>query len=89
MGGNTATLITITKESTSCRPLHYTNHAGRARDQVGHQPIKVSHQPDKALPADGLTKVLQGTALKKTRIQLTRRNGHDDQEELEMHAREW
>ena len=65
MGDNTATVITITKEITSWRSRHYAYQAGWARDQVATQPIRVSHLPGKELPADGLTKVLQGTALKK------------------------
>ena len=66
MGDNTATVITITKEITSWRSRHYANQASWARDQVANQPIRVSYLRGKDLPADGLTKVLQGTALKKT-----------------------
>ena len=89
MGDNTATVITITKEITSWRSRHYANQAGWARDEVGHQPIRVSHLAGKDLPADGLTKVVQGIALKKTRIQLTLRNGKEDQNELLTYAKDW
>ena len=89
MGDNTATVITITKEITSWRSRHYAYQAGWARDQVAYQPIRVSHLPGIELPADGLTKVLQGTALKKTRIQLTLRNGKEDESDLQQYARNW
>ena len=89
MGDNTATVITITKESSSWRSRHYSYQAGWARHQVTSLPIKVSHLPGIDLPADGLTTVLQGTALKKTRVQLTLRNGNETQTELSLHARAW
>ena len=89
MGDNTATVITITKEITSWRSRHYAYQAGWARDQVLNQPIKVSHLPGVDLPSDGLTKVLQGTALRKARIQLTLRSGKDGAEELRLCARNW
>ena len=89
MGDNTATVITITKEISSWRSRHYSYQAGWARDQVTSLPIKVSHLPGIDLPADGLTKVLQGTALKKTRVQLTLRNGKETQTELSLHERNW
>ena len=81
MGDNTATVTTITKEITSWRTRHYANYAGWSRDQVTHYPIRVSHLPGAELPAGGLTKVLQGMALRKTRIQLTLRNGKEDESE--------
>ena len=89
MGDNTATVITITKEITSWRSRHYAYQAGWARDQVAYQPIHVSHLHGVELPADGLTKVLQGTALKKTRIQLTLRNGKEDESDLQQYSRNW
>ena len=82
-------MITITKEITSWRSRHYAYQAGWARDQVATQPIRVSYLPGKDLPADGLTKVLQGTALKKTRLQLTLRDGKEDVDDLQLHARDW
>ena len=89
MGDNAATVITITKEITSWRSRHYAYQAGWARDQVAWQPIQVSHLPGTDLPADGLTKVLQGVALKKTRIQLTLRNGKEDDNDLQQYSRKW
>ena len=89
MGDNTATVITITKEITPWRSRHYANQASWARDQVANQPIRVSYMWGKDLPADGLTKVLQCTALKKTRMQLTLRNGQSDKEELKLYACGW
>ena len=89
LGDNTATVITITKEITSWRSRHYACQAGWARDQVLNQPIKVSPLPGVDLPADGLTKVLQGTALRKTRIQLTLRNGKEDAEDLRLWTHNW
>ena len=89
MGDNTATVITITKEITSWRTRHYANYAGWSRDQVTYYPIKVSHLPGADLPADGLTKVLQGVALRKVRIQLTLRNGKEDESDLQLYSRNW
>ena len=89
MGDNTATVITITKEVTSWRSRHYSYQAAWARDQVEYLPIQVSHLAGKDLPADGLTNVLQGTALRKTRTQLTLRNGGETREELALHERDW
>ena len=89
MGDNTATVITITKEIISWRSHHYAYQAGRAKDQVWNQPIKVSHLPGVDLPADGRTKVLQCTVLRKTRIQLTLRNGKEDAEDLRLWTRNW
>ena len=84
-----ATVITITREITSWRTRHYANYAGWSRDQVTNYPITVSHVPGSELPADGLTKVLQGTALRKTRIQLTLRNGKEDQLDLQKYTTQW
>ena len=89
MGDNTATVITITKEITSWRSRHYAYQAGWARDQVACQPIRVSHLPGIELPADRLTKVLQGVALKKTRIQLALRNGNEDERDLQPYSHNW
>ena len=89
MGDNTATVITITKEITSWRSRHYAYQAGWARDQVAYQPIRVSHLPGIDLPTDGLTHVLQGIALKKTRIQLTLRNGKEGETDLQQYSRNW
>ena len=65
------------------------SYAGDVLTLVANQPIRVSHLPGKELPADGLTKVLQGTALKKTRLQLTLRNGREDVDDVQLHARDW
>ena len=89
MGDNTATVITLTKEISSWRTRHYAIYAGWSRDQVTHYPIQVSHLPGAELPADGLTKILQGLALRKTRIQLTLRDGKDDEQEVKLYSRSW
>ena len=89
MGDNTATVITLTKEISSWRTRHYAICAGWSRDQVTHYPIQVSHLPGAELPADGLTKVLQGIALRKTRIQLTLRNGKEDEQDVQLYSRSW
>ena len=89
MGDITATVITIAKESTSWRSRHYANQSSWARDHVANQPIRVSYMRGKDLPADGFTKVLQCTALKKTRMQLTLRNGQEDKDEIQLYACVW
>ena len=68
-------MFTIIKEITSCRSRHYDYQASWARDQVVNQHIRVSHLPGKDLPADGLTKALQGTELKMAILQLILRIG--------------
>ena len=70
-GDNTATVITITKQDTSWRSRHYALRAGWARGQVNEQHLDVSHTPGTELPADGLTKIMQASALAKVRQQLS------------------
>ena len=88
-GDNTAAVITITQEITHWRTRHYAIQAGWARDQVGAQSIKVSHIRGINLPADGLTKILQGTAIRKARILLTLRNGTESKEDLGVLRHVW
>ena len=76
-GDNTAMVITTTKEVTSWRSRHYALQAGWARDQVYTQPIRAKHISGKNLPADALTKILQGSEIEKARHRLTLRNGDE------------
>ena len=74
-GDNMATVITITRQVTTWRSRHYALRAGWAREQVDSQLIEVIHASGGELPADGLTKIIQGTAIAKSRDLLLLKDG--------------
>ena len=89
VGDNLAALRNLEHEVCSWRTRHYSVPAAWIRNRIKEDQVEVRHRAGVSLTADGLTKVLQGTALKKTRLQLTLRNGKEDDVDLQQYARNW